>query len=159
MLFDLIFPFVRARRPTKPNALMVLERGQTEFPGVITLATTSYCTDPALNFSFPPFSNKYIARLGEGMLGKVYKGVNQYENVVKRWIWFCGPFCPRREFFTRANRRYKTNGSKSRAHSKRGGTGFWLIPNIGTVLPKSFGSSAVISTIPGNGDNHAMSTS
>jgi hypothetical protein len=38
-----------------------------------------------------------------------------------------------------------------------GGAGFWLIPNIGTFLSKSFGYLPVVSTIAGNEKNHAIS--
>ena len=41
----------------------------------------------------------------------------------------------------------KTNRSKSKAKSEHGGTGFLVISNIGTGLPKSFGYLLVISTI------------
>jgi hypothetical protein len=40
------------------------------------------------------------------------------------------------------------------ANSKRGGIGFSLISNIGTFPPESFVYLPMISTIPGNEENH-----
>ena len=46
--------------------------------------------------------------------------------------------------------------TESKANGEQGGTGFWLIRNICTLFPKSFGYLPVVSTIPGNDEHHLI---
>ena len=70
------------------------------------------------------------------------------------WLCFLEYFSQNLDHLHRVISPDKANRSKNKAHSRQGDTGFFLIPNIDTFLPKSLGYSPVISTIPGKEAEH-----
>ena len=70
--------------------------------------------------------------------------VRSHRDVVKRWVHFLHLFCPKPGF---------PLGRQKEANSERG-TGFSLMPKSPTFLPKLLGCVPLISTTPGNEENH-----